>query len=255
MNKKRILICTLLALTAFFSTQIFTGTVNAAKIPTFEIQSVKSGESITIVTKDMPANLDFKALMGEAYTMGINGLEVGSFNSAAGGSLSMTLPIPAALKDRAIISVRLQSVIGGYYSYNWFNNKAGGSAPATTPVAPTPGTTPAPTTPPATTPGAPISATIPTFTIIAVKQGNTVTIKAINFPKNTDFTVLMGKMWTMGIGGKEVATFNSGAGGSFEATYTIPADLANLERIAIRLQGKPWYAYNWFWNFDADLSK
>jgi hypothetical protein len=64
----------------------------------------------------------------------------------------------------------------------------------------------------------------------------------------------MGKMWTGGINGIEVTSFNSGEGGTLTATYTIPADLAGQERIAIRLQGDYWYAYNWFWNNTATVN-
>jgi len=41
---------------------------------------------------------------------------------------------------------------------------------------------------------------------------------------------------------------NSGEGGTLEATFAIPAELAGEQRIAIRLQGEVYYAYNWFWN-------
>ncbi len=65
---------------------------------------------------------------------------------------------------------------------------------------------------------------------------------------------MMGKMWTQGINGVQVAEFNSGAGGAIEATFNIPAELAGEVRIAIRTQAKTggWYAYNWFWNSTAN---
>jgi len=52
----------------------------------------------------------------------------------------------------------------------------------------------------------------------------------------------------MGIGGTTITTFNSGAGGSFTATYPIPAAIAGGSQIAIRLETGYYYAYNWFWN-------
>ncbi len=52
-----------------------------------------------------------------------------------------------------------------------------------------------------------------------------------------------------GIKGIEVAKLNSATGGSFEATFDIPAELADDERVAIRLEGiGGYFAYNWFWN-------
>ena len=60
----------------------------------------------------------------------------------------------------------------------------------------------------------------------------------------------MGAFGTLGIGGTQVATFNSGAGGNFSATFNIPAALQGSTRIAIRMQSTVggFFAYNWFWN-------
>jgi hypothetical protein len=91
---------------------------------------------------------------------------------------------------------------------------------------------------------------IPTFSITKVEANSTVTISADNFPPNDTFDVLMGSFGTKGIGGIIVTSFNSGAGGSFTATYNIPAALKGLQQIAIRLQDTTgyYYTYNWFWN-------
>ncbi|MEN4099278.1 MAG: hypothetical protein ROW52_05100, partial [Anaerolineaceae bacterium] len=90
---------------------------------------------------------------------------------------------------------------------------------------------------------------IPTFKIQAVVRDSTVTILTNNFPPNQLFTVRMGPMGTRAIGGIVVATTDSGTGGSFTATYTIPAALASSSRIAIRMDSSlGFYAYNWFWN-------
>jgi hypothetical protein len=60
----------------------------------------------------------------------------------------------------------------------------------------------------------------------------------------------MGKMWTQGIGGVVVGSQNSGAGGTFSATYNIPDSLKGQYQISIRLQSPTsgYYAYNWFYN-------
>ena len=90
----------------------------------------------------------------------------------------------------------------------------------------------------------------PYFNIVAVLKDSTVSVEGDNFPANTDFTVLMGKMWTLGINGIEVGTFNSGEGGKLAATFNVPPEMAGQSRIAVRLQAKTggWFAYNWFWN-------
>jgi hypothetical protein len=91
---------------------------------------------------------------------------------------------------------------------------------------------------------------IPTFTIVSVVPDDKVTIRTANFPPKRTFTVTMGKIHTMGVGGVIVGTTDTGIGGSIQATYSIPATLKGEALISIRLQeikGK-YYAYNWFAN-------
>lgn len=215
------------------------GKAEASTYPTFTISEVKMDVSVTILTHDMPANMNFKALMGEIGTLGINGIEVATLNSDKGGSFLATFTIPEQLKGRAQIAIRLEGTDNPFFAYNWFWNDAenGSWPPNYPPAQPTPPVCPC---------------NIPTFSIKEVIKGEDVTITTQNFPKNVEFTVLMGKMWTRGINGIKVATLNSGEGGSFEATFDIPAELANDERVSIRLEGTGgYYAYNWFWNNTA----
>jgi hypothetical protein len=228
----------LIVIVALFGS-IFAGVsqVQASTYPTFSISEVKTDESVTILTNNMPANKNFNVLMGEIGTKGIDGIVVATLNSDKGGSFLATFPIPEQLKGRAQIAIRLEGTDNPYYAYNWFWNDAkNGTWPEDYP----------PAQPPT------CACNIPTFSIKSVVKGEDVTITTYNFPKNVEFTVLMGKMWTRGINGIEVATLNSGEGGSFEATFDIPEELANEERIAIRLEGTGgYYAYNWFWNNTA----
>ena len=115
-------------------------------------------------------------------------------------------------------------------TYDWFVNSPS-SAPSIPPAVP---------------------GTIPTFTIVAVSEDNTVTISAINFIPNDTYTVRMGLYGTKAVGGTWVASHSTGPVGTFTATYTIPAGLYGLDRIAIRLQSPTsgYYSYNWFWNAD-----
>lgn len=95
----------------------------------------------------------------------------------------------------------------------------------------------------------PPSGPVPQIFIVSVNPDNTVTIRTINFPKGTDFDVLMNYYGTLGVGGKVVTTVNSGAGGELNWTFNIPDFLKGQKRIAIRLQSKNGYfAFNWFWN-------
>ena len=90
---------------------------------------------------------------------------------------------------------------------------------------------------------------IPTISVTSVKGGETVTIQTHNFPAGQTFTVRMGQMGTLGIGGTVVGTTESGEGGSFAVTYNIPEALKENRQIAIRLDSSQgYYSYNWFYN-------
>jgi hypothetical protein len=98
------------------------------------------------------------------------------------------------------------------------------------------------------------SAVIPTFSIVSVVADTSVTVQTYNFPAGDSFDVLMNTMGTRGVNGIKVASISTGAGGSFTATFNIPAALFGRYRIAIRLQsnsGSGYYAYNWFYNNTA----
>jgi hypothetical protein len=93
------------------------------------------------------------------------------------------------------------------------------------------------------------SARIPTIDIRSVVRNKQVSIQTGNFPRNTTFVVTMGEYGTKGIDGIPVAETNSGNGGSFNVTYSIPKTLRGSDRIAIRLQSASgYYSYNWFYN-------
>jgi hypothetical protein len=206
--------------------------------PYFFIESVVEDASVTIKAHNFPADDSFKVRMGAYGTRGIGGTVVETTDSGTGGSFTATYTIPDKYKGLARIAIRLESPTSGYYAYNWFYNN---TAPA---PSPTPGPTPTP---------APGYSGIPTFSIASVVKDTSVTIKTKNFPVDDSFTVTMGKYGTLGIGGKVVATTDSGDGGSFTVTYNIPASLKGSARIAIRLQSPTtgYYAYNWFYNNTA----
>lgn len=209
--------------------------VPAGPIPTFSISAVVKDDSVTIKTSNFPANRTFTVLMGKIGTRAIGGVEVAKTDSGKGGAFEATYKIPASLKGLAQISIRMDSA--PYYAYNWFYNNttgSGGTGGVTT-ATPIPG-----------------YSGYPSFSILAVDRDNTVTIRTKNLPPNVTFTVRMGKYGTMAVGGTQVTTTDSGKGGTQDFTYSIPAGLKGLDRIAIRMDSGPgYYAYNWFWNNDA----
>jgi hypothetical protein len=104
-------------------------------------------------------------------------------------------------------------------------------------------------------PAAPVQAAavpygIPTFSITSVNPDQSVTIRAYNFPARDSFNVLMDEIGRQGKRGVKVGVLNSGDGGSFTATFDIPAELYGLAQIAIRLESpySGYYAFNWFYN-------
>ncbi len=95
---------------------------------------------------------------------------------------------------------------------------------------------------------------VPKIKIIAVVEDLGVVIQTQDFPKNQDFTVTMGRMYTRGINGFEVGSFNSGDGSSQYLVFFTPEELYGQRRISIRAQTAhryPYYAFNWFYNTTA----
>lgn len=90
----------------------------------------------------------------------------------------------------------------------------------------------------------------PIFTITNVVADQTVTIKTSDFPARDNFDVLMGPVSTQGKDGIKAGTINSGLGGSFSATFRIPAQLKGMARIALRLQSPTsgYFSYSAFDN-------
>ncbi len=216
-------------------------TASSTSTPMIEILSVSQDVSVDIRTHNFPANTDFTATMGPMGTQGIDGIVVGNINSGSGGSFDGSFNIPDELKGSQQISIRLQSPGAyPYFSYNWFfNNTTGDTSPEAVP----------PLEPPSTT-------EIPTFKITAVQQDTSASIQTNNFPVNQSFTVTMGQMGTKGINGIVVGMLESGDGGQLTASYPIPDELHGMGQISIRAQSsqdKPYYAYNWFWNNDANV--
>ncbi len=92
-------------------------------IPTIWIVGVSRNSSVTIQTANFPANMDFQVLMGPMGTRGY-GYNVTTFNSGAGGAMTLTFSIPPQLYGSHQISIRTQNQWSGFFSYNWFYNNS-----------------------------------------------------------------------------------------------------------------------------------
>lgn len=230
--KKIVLILITMFLISVLVVPVSAAPSNWSTIPTFSIVSVVTDKTVTIRTHNFPANDNFTVTMGQMGTKGIGGTVVGTTNSGKGGSFTATYNIPSSFAGSYRIAIRLQSSTSGYYAYNWFyNNTTNGTTPPSPPVDPG-------------------YSGFPYFFIGSVTRDTSVSINAHNFPANDEFTVRMGAYGTKGVGGVVVGSTDSGDGGSFTATYDIPASLAGSYRIAIRLESSTsgYFAYNWFYN-------
>lgn len=196
------------------------------------IVSVEEDESVTISAKNLPVNRLLKVWFDWKNQKGVvNSLYAGTVRSDSYGELEETIKLPVGIHDRREVGIRL--IDGSSVSASlWFLNVTsddgtGGSSPSGS------------------------GKGIPYFVIVSVKEDDSVTIKAYNFPTKKEFRVLMGKMGTEGVNGTKVETYKTGKDASFTATFDIPSKLWNRDQIAIRIEasdGSGYYAYNWFYN-------
>lgn len=177
------------------------------------------------------------------------------------GNMKLTFNIPANLRGSTFIALRLEAS-NGYYAYNWFRNlNTRVSAASSVPSGPTPTAVSAlpegSAAPASEPPAAPVTSpnvtsdynSVPSFTISSVVKDSMVSVFAKDFPANQTFTVRMGAYGTAAINGVVVSTTDTGKGGDFTATYSIPDSLKGSESIAIRMDSTSgYYAFNWFYN-------
>lgn len=90
--------------------------------PTFYILSVVRNQSVTVQAYNLPPNDTMTVTMGPMGTKGINGIQVATIETKAGGNKQFTFTTPAALYNSYKIAVRMQSHWSGYFAYNWFYN-------------------------------------------------------------------------------------------------------------------------------------
>lgn len=223
-------------------------------IPSFVITAVEQNNQVTIETRNFPPNQAFNVTMGRFGTRGRSGINVGTIKSGASGAEKFTFAIPGELQGLNRVAVRAQSAHANpYFAYNWFYNSSTTNEPEGVQV-------------PVGTGGQPedseqktaVSAFVgtPTFKVCSVNRNNSVTIATSKLPANQDFAVTMGAMHSQGVGGVAAGSFNSGDGAAQRVTLTIPTQLHNLSRIAIRAQtnhAAPFFAYNWFYNSTASV--
>lgn len=198
-----------------------------AAVPSFNFTTIKTGESVTIHAVNFPQNTNFTVRMDVFGNLAIGGTIVGTVNSGT-GTFNATFNIPASLKDKSTIAIRLDSA-SGWYSYNWFTNKTSST-----------------TVPPTTTYAGPY------IEVIAVDANKEVTVQAHGFPASQNFEIRIGPYYTFFTDYVVVGTVNSGSGGSFKFNVQLPSVVKDVYLATVRLDSpQKVYAYNAFRNVNT----
>ena len=200
---------------------------------TFSVVKVEKNTTVRIRTSSFPDNVLFQVSIGKLSGNTYQWVKVADLDSDEGGAFGKTFDIPAQFAGTNQLIIRLTQSKKNISVDRWFSNTTSGTGTG------------------GLVPGS--YSGIPTFSIVSVVRNSTVTIRTRNFPPNLKFDVLMGSMGTRGINGYYVGTINSGSGGALTATFSIPAELVNHSRIAIRTQNLAtgYYSFNWFYNNTA----
>ena len=217
--------------------------------PTTSIGNVSPDESVTIITYHFPPNRTFTVRMNYFGTLGVGGIEVGTYDTGDGGTQEATFTIPDSLKGEALLAIRFDD--GYYYAYDWFNNVEGGSStyyygtggPYTYTYDYNYYYYPAATT-------STYSAGLPGMMIQNVIAGKEVKIAFYDIPEDEVYEVLLNHYGTAGASGIEVGKLDTGEDETAVMSFTIPKSLKYDDKIAVRLQttnGK-YYIYDYFVN-------
>lgn len=209
--KNRIAIFIVLALCiSIFST------VTASPLSSTTVISVVEDQSVNIRLEKFPAGETFYVYMGFNGTKGINGYLVSKIATNDGGTFMAKFLIPEGLQGEDIIAIRLESIDSNAYWYDWFYNKTGASSPVS-------GTT-----------YNNLPQGFPTFVVLEVVKGSSITVQTKYFPENERFAVFMkdgalaNKTWY------EVDGFDSSEGGIQTLALSIPSQLQYKEKIAVK---------------------
>jgi len=200
------------------------------------VVSVVKGKSVTIGITNMPSNKEFRVLMNLNGTQGLDGTNVGTAKTDKNGSFTGTFLIPANLKDRSILAIRIEATDNsGYYAYTWFRNGTSGSATTQTPNT---------------------SGTAGNLNVESVVEDTNVTIAGISLPPSQGFIIWFDwKNPRNVVNTLTIGTIRSDKDGKINATIKIPSELKDRIELAIRLQstdGKNVYTTGWFLNATSD---
>ena len=91
--------------------------------PTFVATKVVNGEYITVQTKYFPGTDRWAVFMKDGALANITWYEVGGFDAADGGQITLTLPIPEQIKYKDWLAIKFYNMKTGFYTYNLIENR------------------------------------------------------------------------------------------------------------------------------------
>ncbi len=200
--------------------------VQAAPNMDTSVFSVEENEYVTMVLEKFPANETYYVFMGEYGSYGMGGTLASKLTTNDGGTFLATFPIPEDLYNEDRIAIRFQSDSGKSVWWNWFYNDTKGYY-SKFPYGPSDDDDDYDVDYNQLQNG------FPTFSVVSVNAGATVTVQTKNFPGNVRWAVYMKDGAMDDTNWYEVTGFTSD-GGVQTLTLTIPADLQYKEKLAIK---------------------
>ena len=271
--KKYYVLTILVSLMTVLFAGVFSAGAYQTNSPSFSISDVVVDKNVSILARDFPADTKILVQMRKFDTQDPY-INVAKFNTQAGGSFTVTFPIPEELhgvkKVELVLTDQKELVISSFFEVAVVEEVA--PTPQVILINPTPQATVAPpvapvdekqdnsvvlATPTLQPPAVQKRAIcdrclVPMFKIVSVQRGKSVEIETLNFPLYTDFVVRMGyftdpKTCTpagcfvpaeMKPGnifvGYEVGTYSTGENASEKVCFNIPAAIQYLSPIYIR---------------------
>lgn len=94
--------------------------------PTFVVLQVNKGSSVTVETRFFPANSRWAVYIKDGAMANKTWYEVNGFNSASGGIMQMTLPIPSQLQYKEKLAIKFYCMdceIKDFVTYDLVDNR------------------------------------------------------------------------------------------------------------------------------------
>lgn len=176
-------------------------------------KSVQEDKYVTLSGAHLIANTRYSVYLSKTKGFSAKSILVGTAVTDASGAFTKTFRIPGKLVD--VVRINIYITNGRFdTASNWFINASSQGSTGGE--------------------GAPAFS----FTIVSVKEGDSVKIKTANLPAGVTFNVYIGKDGSQGLKGVKVGTLVDEDGGSVRATFEIPDSLEGKSRLDIRIENK-----------------